>query len=281
LAREAVTIFAPDRLVQDVKECYFYHSMDIPGYGAVTGEWDLRHRMSDYLGNISFDGKRVLEMGTADGFACFYMESQGAEVVAFDLSGAETWDVVPFARDNSKIFNVERKHHIERLNNAFWLSHRAFRSKSRMVYGNAYSIPAEIGDVDIATFGSILLHLRDPFLALHQALRLTRETVVVTDLAEPLGVPAVVRRWRQNLPKNLGRPAMKFLPDWKVSRPQETWWQLSPELIKSFIGVLGFEQTRVTYHSHDYYGGKRKAKIKLFTVVGHRTQPRSPRSPSA
>jgi len=147
-----VTIFAPDRLVQDVKECYFYHSMDIPGYGAVTGEWDLRHRMSDYLGNISFDGKRVLEMGTADGFACFYMESQGAEVVAFDLSGAETWDVVPFARDNSKIFNVERKHHIERLNNAFWLSHRAFRSKSRMVYGNAYSIPAEIGEVDIATF---------------------------------------------------------------------------------------------------------------------------------
>jgi hypothetical protein len=248
--------------------------MDIPDYGEVAGEWDLRHGIDDYLGNVAFEGKRVLEVGTADGFACFHMESKGADVVAFDLSGEQTWDIVPFARVNTvdtATFADQRKQRIERLNNAFWLCHRAFASKSRMVYGDAYSIPKEIGEVDIATFGAILLHLRDPFLALSRALRLTRETVVVTDLAEPFGMPAFARRMRQQLPMNLGRPAMKFSPDWKVSRPQETWWQLSPELVQSFIGALGFEKTRVTYHSHNYYGRKQKEKIKLFTVVGHRT----------
>lgn len=59
--------------------------MDIPGYGGVEGEWDLRKGVKEYLGNVDFKGKRVLEIGTASGFLCFYMEGQGAEVVAYDL----------------------------------------------------------------------------------------------------------------------------------------------------------------------------------------------------
>ncbi|HEV2177439.1 MAG TPA: hypothetical protein VGW33_09595 [Terriglobia bacterium] len=43
-------IYAQPRLVTDVSECYFYHTMDIPGYGCVKGEWDLRGREKDYLG---------------------------------------------------------------------------------------------------------------------------------------------------------------------------------------------------------------------------------------
>ena len=63
-----------------------------------------------------------------------------------------------------------RKAIIKRLNNAFWLCHKAYNSKAKVVYGTVYEIPEEIGMVDISTFGSILLHVRDPFLALQNAL---------------------------------------------------------------------------------------------------------------
>ncbi|MEE9185219.1 MAG: hypothetical protein V3U39_12205, partial [Acidimicrobiia bacterium] len=81
-----LNVFALPREVTDINECYFYHSMDIPRHGAVDGEWDLREGVTEYLGGVDFAGKRVLEVGTASGFLCFHMESQGAEVVAYDLS---------------------------------------------------------------------------------------------------------------------------------------------------------------------------------------------------
>jgi hypothetical protein len=45
----------------------YYHTMDILGYGKVSGEWDLRGRDIYYLGNAKLQGKRVLEIGTASG----------------------------------------------------------------------------------------------------------------------------------------------------------------------------------------------------------------------
>ena len=66
------------------------------------------------------------------------------------------------------------------MNNAYWLSHEANGSSAKMVYGDVYSVPHEIGNVDITTFGSLLLNLRDPFTALARSLPLTTETVIVT-----------------------------------------------------------------------------------------------------
>ena len=91
-------VYAQPRLIDDINDCYFYHTMDVPGYGHVEGEWDLRGKESEYLGRIPLKGKRVLEVGTASGFLCFYMENQGAQVVAYDLSPAEDWDMVPYFR---------------------------------------------------------------------------------------------------------------------------------------------------------------------------------------
>ena len=81
------SVYAEPRTVTDLEECYFYHSMEIPGYGLVEGPWDLRGGVDDYLGNVDLNGKRVLEVGTASGFLCFTMEGRGADVVAYDLSG--------------------------------------------------------------------------------------------------------------------------------------------------------------------------------------------------
>ena len=318
-------VYSPPRTVTDLNDCYFYHTMEIPGYGLVEGEWDLREGIRAYLGNVDLRGKRVLEMGTANGFVCFHMEREGADVVAYDLSEKQDWDVVPFARQDEAEYRSERKDLIRRLNNAFWLGHRAYKSHSEMVYGDAYGVPEDIGAVDVCTFGSILLHLRDPFLALQKALRLTRETVIITDLLEPdmadsasehepgsrqeeagclqpsavpqrsgslrrlakyvatrtpvlqevLADRSRLRRERDELllahrrSPQLPRPEpqLKFLPDWRTSQPRETWWHLSPDIVKRYVGILGFESTEVTYHTQKHSLGKRS----LFTVVGHRT----------
>ena len=99
-------IYATPRMVTDVTECYFYHVMDLPGYGRVGGEWDLRDVAQEYLGCVDYSGKRVLEVGTASGFLCFFLEGQGAEVVAYDLSEDQLWDVVPLSWFDHEQYNV-------------------------------------------------------------------------------------------------------------------------------------------------------------------------------
>jgi hypothetical protein len=266
------------RLVDSLSACTFYHTMDIPKHGHVKGQWDLRDTLSTYLGGVSFRGKRVLELGTADGFISFQIERQGAEVVSYDLSQDFKWDIVPYARpglstarrnDPGNWLTTEHRFRegITRLNNAYWLCHTAYGSKARVVYGDVYSVPDEIGQVDMAIFGAILLHTRDPFAALASALRLTRETVVVTEIRDRLSLPPCLSQVRSVLPRRVRRPAMRFLPEWRTGQDPDGWWRLSPELIVAFLGVLGFEDTRVNYHSQLY----RSQPRRMFTVVGRRT----------
>lgn len=269
-------MYAEPRNVTDLDDCYFYHTTDVPGYGVIEGEWDLRRGIHAYLGNVDFKGKRVLELGTASGFICFHMEREGAEVVGYDLSDQQSWDVVPYAQYDYEQFVKKRKDHIRKINNAFWLCHRAFGSQSKVVYGDVYSIPSDIGPVDVCTASSILLHLRDPFLALQKALTLTRETVIVTEGAEVLNIPNPVRGLKQLLPNKLAAPPMHFMPNWQAQEPKETWWRLTPELIQRFIGILGFEKSKVTYHYQTYRRGTLNIPLRQFTVVGHRTRPVAP-----
>lgn len=255
--------YASTRLVGNIKDCHFYHTTDLPGHGVIEGEWDLRAGIDSYLGGVSCRGKRVLEVGTASGFVCFALERQGAEVVAFDLSAEELADVVPFAQIDVGQRVRQHQSHIGRLNNAFWLCHRLFDSQARLVHGNVYAIPAGIGPVDVATFGCVLLHLRDPFLALAGALRLTQETVIVTE-------PLVIRSWLKRLIlKRFIGPSVLFCPDFRTATPSTTWWVLTPETVARFLGVLGFEETTLTYHTQLFQG----QPVRLFTMVGRRTRP--------
>ncbi len=175
-------IYAPPRHVTDIGECSFYHVTDLPGHGVVGWGWDLRGGEEKYLGGVEVRGKRVLELGTSSGFLCRYMESKGADVVGYDLSDEYTWDFVPYSQCDMSSYLLEMKNYLRLQNNAWWFAHRLFRSTAKVVYGHVYEIPEQIGTVDVSTFGSLLLHVRDPFLALQNALRLTRESVVTTDL---------------------------------------------------------------------------------------------------
>ena len=47
-------IYATPKIVEDIGDCIFYHTMDLPGYGTMKGSWDLRGREADYLGRVDF-----------------------------------------------------------------------------------------------------------------------------------------------------------------------------------------------------------------------------------
>lgn len=257
---------------------YFYHTINLPGLGQMDGEWDLRATADDYLGNVNLTNKRVLEMGAANGFISFYMESKGASVVSYDLSPDQDWDMVPHARKDLAMLAPERKNHIRKINNAYNLSHSLLNSRAERVYGSVYAIPDSVGLVDISTFGSILLHVRDPLLALQQAANITKETLVITEVIDNnrqklfnrlfgwLG-PATLRRIRRKI---MG-PSMILRPVARLGTPEETWWHLSPELLEEFLDVLGFGDVTITYHQQPFVQHHRTEL--MYTLVAHRTVP--------
>jgi hypothetical protein len=250
-----MSIYSEPRNVSDLKECYFYHTMDLPGLGKVEGNWDLRPKLEQYLGNVDFKGRRVLDVGCASGILSFYVEKQGGEVVSFDLDKNGDWDIIPYAKwEQFARVAADRKTIINKLNNAYWLGHRLLRSKAKVVYGSVYAIPEAIGPVDIAVYGAILLHLRDPFLALQNGLKLTTDTVIVVE---------GLRGQRQATTE----PFLELLPEAKTVEPKDTWWDIRPEWVVRAIGVLGFEDVKIHYHTQKYEG----RDIELYTVVGKRT----------
>ena len=127
-------------------------------------------------------------------------------------------------------------------------------SKAKVVYGSVYNIPDEIGSIDISVYGSILLHLRDPFFALQNGLKLTKNTVIVED---------ILRGKRTKTKK----PYLRFLPNASTKEPKDTWWDIRPEWVVQAIGVLGFEKTKVTFHKQNFEG----RMIQSYTVVGNKT----------
>ena len=245
--------------VTEIAECYYYHTMDVPGHGVVTGEWDLRGGVDDYLGNENVSDKRVLEIGSASGFLCFEMERRGAEVVAYDLSPAQSWDVVPYAGLDVSDAIVQRREHIARLNKSWWFNHRALGSRAHVVYGTVYAIPPSIGAIDLCTFGAILLHVRDPFLALQNAAALRPATIVVTELAQ--------RRSAQVLPASPARRRSPlFLPNAAKREPRDAWWSFTPDSISNMLGILGYRTERVVRHAQLYAN----RRTPMFTVVARR-----------
>jgi hypothetical protein len=279
-APEIVEPYAAPRVVTDLGSCAFYHSMDLPGHGTVEGLFDLRGAVDEYLGGIDLRGKRVLELGTADGFLCFEMEKRGAEVVAYDLSETQgRWDFVPSTGKSAVDLMAEYQRNVRRLNDAYWLAHRLHGSNARVVYGSLYDVPPSIGPVDVTTFGCVLLHVRDPFLALARGAALARERIVVTEVLG--GVPRLLTRlfasasvrerapWWRVVPKvtsELTGASPIFVPDPSRPSPTPTWWIINPRCLRRWVRLLGFEPEQVTYHFQKEASGV----VAMYTLIARR-----------
>lgn len=252
---EQSPLLAQPRFVERLEDCFFYHAMELPEFGLLPGQWDLRGRFEDYIGSVAVTGKSILDVGTATGFLSFEAEKRGAtRVLSFDMSDPRQQTFLPFKdklyyRDPARwaeVYGAE----IERWKNAYWLCHRLLGSKAKAYYGNIYELPAELGPFDIAIVGSVLEHLSDQITALGSIARLTSETIVIVSTL--LQTEERIARFE----------ALASNPD-----ADFTWWTYSLGVYREVLGMLGFSIARVTHAKYHYMHGDRFEERSTIVAV--------------
>lgn len=168
---------------------HWHHTIQFPHGIASPGAYDPRHLL-DLLALPDLRGKRVLDVGTRDGFFAFACEKLGAEVVAVD--------------------------HTDPANTGFLAARKILGSSVEYVQANVYTLdPATLGSFDVILFLGVLYHLRHPLLALDRLRALSRGLLFVeslvcdeslfTGLQQPQSLTAIA-------PALTGIPIAQFLP---------------------------------------------------------------------
>lgn len=260
LEREFQRRLAAQREFIELDDCIFYHASVLTDGRIVKGPWDLRGTEATYLGGIQLRGRRVLELGPASGHISYYMESEGADVVGFDVGYDVTIDLLPRPGVDPVWARNDAARYVGAVQNSWWYLHRDRGSSVKAVYGRIYELPGDIGTFDVSVFAAILLHLRDPFLALEEAARRTTGQIVVT---EPLEDSDVDRP-----EENIARVA-----PWGLEN-HTNWWSHTPGSIKRMLGHLGFSRVATTYHTQKHHLGHELGKpavdMRMFTIVAER-----------
>jgi SAM-dependent methyltransferase len=226
-------LYESPRFVADTKDCFFYHTIELPEFGLQKGEWDLRGEFADYIGNVSLTGKRVLDIGCASGFLSISAEAAGArEVVSFDMDDSSRQHWLPFHKKLAYTDPVEfRKRHnlwVERWKNAYWLVHRLMNSKAKVVYGDVYDIPTALGSFDVVLVCSILEHLSDQVRALASAARVAADTIIIT--TPLIETSEKIARFEGDA----ARPEVDYV-----------WWLYSIPVYREVLAMLGFTIERI------------------------------------
>ena len=197
----------------------------------------------------------MLEIGPASGHLSFFIERQGAEVISVeageDYPWEFFWDIPQQAPAELSEKLTSHREMMRRLKNSYWLAHGAFESKAKVHYGNAYSLPRELGTFDISVIGCVLLHNKNPLQILENCARLTKETVVVVEVFRDT---------------QLAQSPAVFLPT-ANERLWHTWWGFSPVYFVDVLRSMGFSEQRVTFHRQICLG----VPTTLFTIVASRT----------
>jgi len=199
---------------------HFYHAMHVPGLGEVGGTWDLRSNLDVYLGRTSYAGKTVLDIGAADGFLAFEMETRGARVVSIDLPADGAPDLFPLAGPASQAPRL-----LPRLRQAFWIAHRAFGSSVRLHESHAGRLDPRLTGFDVAIIGNVLQHLRDPMSVLLDVSARAR-TIVITEADWKAGTQDAA-------------PVMTLFTEHLRNGNRGSWYQVSPQLVEDVLSLTG------------------------------------------
>lgn len=204
----------------------WYHTIELAPGIATPGQVDMRSVAASVLPD-DLNGKRVLDVGTFDGFWAFEMEKRGAEVVAVDVEKIDDAEWPPRRRD---ALRVEVEAAGVELGRGFRIASAALRSQVDRRVCNFYDLTPERlgGPVDLVFAGTILLHLRDPVRALEAARSVLSEGGEMR-LLEPFSAALTLRSPRQ--------PAAEF----QTMTTPFNWWVPNLAALRSWLVTAGFE----------------------------------------
>ncbi len=145
-------------LLEQARRGGWYHTMELaPGF-VTDGVFDLRPYVDRYRIPDRLDGMRAIDVGTFNGFWAFELERRGADVVALDVADEEQidWPAHRLPRDAGDAAVGE----------GFRLAHELLGSSVERVETSVYdAFAADLGTFDLVFCGSMVIHLRDQFLA--------------------------------------------------------------------------------------------------------------------
>lgn len=243
--------------VNELSQCAFYHTMDLPGMGEIKGPWDLRKNVNSYLGNVDFEGKTCLDIGTASGYLSFEMEKRGGIVTSFDADDASRYHFLPFKNSlyttNYKLWSQQTNEWLEKLHNSYWMAHRLLESKAKVFYGDVYNIPVELGMFDIVIIGQIMIHLRDPILALASISKVCNDTLIIAE--------GIV---------DTDDTIARFSARAAAGGPEWLWWQYSRGMWKEILTILGFKVESVATDKYTCFHEYLTEKTDITTIVARR-----------
>ncbi len=178
-------------LLEKARQQDWYHVLELAPGEATNGWFDLRPYVHLYGLPENMDGMRALDVGTWDGFWAFEMERRGADVVALDLDFESDLDF-PARRRPESIREEPR-------GQGFRLAKGILGSNVERVDCSIYDArPEELGTFDVVLCGSVLIHLRDQYLALERIAGLCSDLFITAeeyDRASSL-IPFPVSRYR-------------------------------------------------------------------------------------
>jgi len=200
----------------------WYHTLELPGH-MTQGIFDLRPYVRHYGLPASLGGRRVLEVGTWDGFWAFELERRGAaEVVALDLDDEAALDWPP--RRRPATFPAVRR------GEGFELARELLQSKVRRVVRSVYDATPEAlgGPFDLVLCGSVLIHLRDQLLALER----------IAALTAPGGLFVSAEQYERPLDL-LPFPAVRYRADREAA---VVFWSPSRRAWRRMLSYAGFDR---------------------------------------
>jgi tRNA (mo5U34)-methyltransferase len=163
----AATRGSRDSLLDRARRISWYHTIELAPGLVTEGEFDLRPYVGHYGLPERMEGMRAIDVGTFNGFWAFEMERRGADVVALDLVDADELDWPAFRPRPSRDTP---------LGEGFRIAHQLLDSSVERAHCSVYEARAQggLGEFDLVFCGSMLIHLRDQFLALERMCELLR-----------------------------------------------------------------------------------------------------------
>jgi tRNA (mo5U34)-methyltransferase len=211
-------------LQRQVDQLAWYHTFDLPGSIVTPGHYDHR----SFARKMPFpdvEGKRCLDVASADGFFAFEMKRRGArEVVSVDLSDTTRQDW-----QGADAHGSHRATSTGRARAAFELVRTATGLDVERVDASVYDISPElVGTFDVVTMGNILLHLSDPARALRAVHTVTDGTFVSFEEISLLMTAL--------------RPRTPSGQLWHLDEPR--WWTPNFAAHRRLVRSAGFEVVR-------------------------------------
>jgi tRNA (mo5U34)-methyltransferase len=212
----------------------WYHTQEVAPGVVTPGMFDLRPVVGRYGLPDDLRGTRALDVGTFEGFWAFELEARGAEVVALDVDRIQDLDWPPRLRPSDN----------GRRGEGFELVRAARDSRVDRVGMSIYDADPERlgGKFDLVLCGSVLIHLRDPMLALERMARLCRGRLI---LAEEYS-------------RRLDLLPFLRAAEFRGESPWSVWWRPSSRTWLAMVRCAGFDAPRVHDRFTMRFRGRRR-----------------------